>query len=129
CLYLFKILFCFTSSGKFCILSFMSIFEKPFAFIDVETTGTSPTRDRIIEIAVIKSVKGQIIEKFETFVNPHIPIPPEITAITGIRENDIARAPDFIEIQESIRDILSDSVFVAHNARFDYAFVKNEFKR
>jgi DNA polymerase-3 subunit epsilon len=99
---------------------------KPFAIVDVETTGCNPLRDRIIEIAVIRTDgKGN----FSSLVSPGRSLPPFITGLTGISDHDLADAPPFQEIVPELADLLEGAVFVAHNARFDYAFVRNEFKR
>jgi DNA polymerase-3 subunit epsilon len=99
---------------------------KPFAIIDVETTGTNPLRDRVIEIAVIRTDGAG---EFSTLVNPGRSLPPFITSLTGISAEELIDAPRFEEIAPEIADLLEGAVFVAHNARFDYAFVRNEFRR
>jgi DNA polymerase III subunit epsilon len=99
------------------------------AFIDVETTGLSPARDNIIEIAIIRVEGGKIIQTYETLVNPGKQIPPEITLLTGITSGELENAPDFYSIKNDIRKILDGAVFVAHNARFDYSFIRAEFMR
>lgn len=101
----------------------------PLAFVDTETTGTNPKRDRVIEIGVIKVEKGEIVDKLDTVVQPHSLVPPEIYSLTGIKADAIARAPDFEELKSELKCILEDAIFVAHNARFDYAFLKHEFGR
>jgi DNA polymerase-3 subunit epsilon len=100
--------------------------HKPFAIIDVETTGGNPLRDRIIEIAIIRS-DGE--GEFSSLVNPGRPVPQFISALTGITDHDLSSAATFDELAPEIADLLEGAVFVAHNARFDYAFVRNEFKR
>src|SRR5512139_3004865 len=99
---------------------------KPFAIVDVETTGCDPTHDRVIEIAVIRA---DGTGEFSSLVKPGRTLPPFITGLTGITTEDLADAPPFEEIASEIADILEGTVFVAHNARFDYAFVRNEFRR
>src|SRR5690554_1740000 len=101
----------------------------PFAFIDVETTGINPVADRIIEVGIVRVENGKVVHKFQTLVNPHSFVPPEIVQLTGISTIQLERAPDFTEIQGQIKEVLDGAIFVAHNARFDYEFVKNEFKR
>jgi DNA polymerase-3 subunit epsilon len=98
----------------------------PFAIIDVETTGVNPLLDRIIEIAVIRTDREG---EFSSLVNPVRRLPPFITGLTGISDDDLVDAPRFEEIAPEIADLLEGAVFVAHNARFDYGFVRNEFKR
>jgi len=103
-----------------------SVRAGPFAILDVETTGCNPLRDRVIEIAVIRSDgRGE----FSTLINPGRSLPPFITSLTGITGDDLDDAPRFEEIASELADFLEGAVFTAHNARFDYAFVRNEFRR
>lgn len=99
------------------------------AFIDVETTGANPVVDRVTEIAVIRVEAGQVVERWESLVNPGMPIPPTIQRFTGITDAMVAVAPAFPAVMESLQALLHGCVFVAHNARFDYGFIKNEFQR
>src|SRR3990167_8542248 len=101
----------------------------PFVFVDVETTGTNPNRDRVLEIGIIRFEAGKIVDKLDTIVNPSIWVPDEIRSLTGITQKDIDKAPLFDEIIGKVRDLINGCVFVAHNARFDYAFLKKEFYR
>ncbi len=98
-------------------------------FIDIETTGLSPERDRIIEIGLIRMKNGRVIKTFETLVNPDCSLPPEIPMLTGITANQLERAPVFSRIADELAALLKDSVFVAHNARFDYSFIRSEYSR
>jgi DNA polymerase-3 subunit epsilon len=100
--------------------------SKPFAIIDVETTGCNPLLDRVIEIAVIRTDDGC---EFSSLVNPGRSLTPFITGLTGISDYALSDAPCFEDIASELADLLEGAVFVAHNARFDYAFVRNEFKR
>lgn len=102
---------------------------KSLCFIDVETSGMSPTYGRIIEVGIIKVEDGKITKKYKTLVNPQMRMDPYIEMLTGIKYSDLENAPTFFEIKEDIVDILKDSVFIAHSVRFDYAFIKNELKR
>ncbi len=106
-----------------------SLFERPLVFVDIETTGLRPTYDRIIEIGILKVVNGKVVKKFNSLVNPGVYLPPEIIQITGITSSELENAPSFRLIKDQILELLKDSIFVAHNARFDYSFIKNEFKR
>ncbi len=99
------------------------------AFVDIETTGTSLTRDRIIEIAVIRTENNKIVQKFRTLINPESYLPPEITRLTGINAADLENAPTFREIKQDLLKILDGCVFAAHNVRFDYGFIKNQFRQ
>lgn len=106
----------------------MSLPER-LALIDVETTGAHPLRDRITEIAILRIEAGQLVERWESLVRPGIPIPPTIQRFTGISDEMVADAPDFAEIADSVRALLDGCVFVAHNARFDFGFIKQAFQQ
>jgi len=99
------------------------------AFVDVETTGGDPGNDRIIEIAVIRVENGRVVKTWDSLVDPGCYIPPEITRITGIKADDLVHAPVFRNISDQVEELLADCVFTAHNARFDYGFVKAELNR
>jgi len=103
--------------------------DAKFVICDVETTGLSPVYDRIIEIALIRVEKLKIVDKFTTLVNPEIFIPPFITNLTGIRNEDVFDAPKFSDIVLKVRELLQDAIFVAHNASFDYKFILHSFLR
>jgi DNA polymerase-3 subunit epsilon len=106
----------------------MSKKDKIYTVIDIETTGGMPNRDRITEIAMVKIKNGEIIDRFESLVYPERSIPTEITRITGITNAMVENAPRFFEIAKTIVEFTEDSVFVAHNVRFDYNFIREEFK-
>lgn len=99
------------------------------AFIDLETTGTSPTRDRVIEIGILKVVDDQVVEKFESLIDPDMFLPPEITTLTGIHAHELESAPNFRSIKEKIDELTEGAIVVAHNARFDVSFLKAEYDR
>jgi DNA polymerase III subunit epsilon len=99
------------------------------AFVDTETTGLNPRRNRIIELGIIRVENGREVARMDTMLNPHLRLPPEIYKLTGITNDDLLRAPDWSDVQNDVREILEGAVFVAHNARFDYAFLKHEFMR
>jgi DNA polymerase-3 subunit epsilon len=99
------------------------------ALIDLETTGANPLTDRITEIAVLRVERGEIVARWQTLVNPLCPIPPLIQRLVGIDDDMVASAPPFALIAPKVREILAGAVFVAHNARFDYGFLRNEFAR
>ncbi len=100
-----------------------------FAFIDVETTGMKPLADRVTEIAIIRFNANGATERWQTLVNPGVAIPAEIQALTGITNAMVRAAPSFFDVRDELRRMLEGAVFVAHNARFDYGFIKNEFRR
>lgn len=98
-----------------------------FALIDLETTGAHPLRDRITEIAILRVEGGELVQRWESLVNPGVPIPPTIQTVTGITDEMVAAAPDFAALADTVAALLDDCVFVAHNARFDYGFMKNAY--
>jgi DNA polymerase-3 subunit epsilon len=100
-----------------------------FAIIDTETTGGNPAKDRIMEIAILVHDGEKVIEEFTTLINPKVPVAPFIRALTGINDHMLRDAPTFEEVAEKILELMDKSVFVAHNANFDYGVLRNEFRR
>jgi DNA polymerase-3 subunit epsilon len=98
-------------------------------FVDLETTGATATHDRITEIGIIEVNGGRLISEWSTLVNPGMSIPPMIQSLTGITNAMVAHAPAFEDIQQEVLQRLAGKLFIAHNARFDYGFLKNEFRR
>ena len=98
------------------------------AFVDLETTGANPVGDRITEIGLV-TVEGGIASSWSTLVNPECRIPPYIQGLTGITQEMVAKAPSFAKLADEVQARLAGFTFIAHNARFDYGFLKNEFKR
>jgi DNA polymerase-3 subunit epsilon len=105
------------------------MFAPAIAFIDLETTGTAPTGDRVTEIGIVRVEEGELVEEWSSLVNPECSIPEEIQALTGITNAMVRDAPTFSRLAAEVRERLEGHVFVAHNARFDYGFIKNEFRR
>ncbi|HEV8444950.1 MAG TPA: exonuclease domain-containing protein [Steroidobacteraceae bacterium] len=103
--------------------------DVPVAFVDVETTGCAPGRHRIIDIAVIGARDGKVEFEWQTLVNPGAPVPAGTTALTGIDNDMLAEAPSFEQVAAELRARLAGRVFVAHNVRFDYGFIRREFAR
>lgn len=103
--------------------------QRPLACVDIETTGTNPLRDRVTEVAAVVIEEGTVVEEWSTLVNPGTSVPPYIQSITGITNEMLEDAPDFAAIVDTLDRLLAGRVFVAHNARFDYGFLKNEFRR
>jgi len=99
-----------------------------YAIIDIETTGTSYKTGKITEIAIIIHDGQQIIDEFTSLVNPEQKIPYQITQLTGINDRMVQDAPKFYEIAKKIVEITEGCIFVAHNASFDYNFIRQEFK-
>lgn len=98
-------------------------------FLDLETTGATPLRDRITEIALVRFDDGVETRRWQTLVNPQQPIPPFIQSLTGINDEMVADAPLFSEVADQLLALLEGSVLAAHNVRFDHGFLKSEFKR
>ena len=102
---------------------------KKFAIIDLETTGGTAVRERITEIAIAVHDGEKVLETYSTLVNPERSIPYNITKITGITDEMVRDAPKFYEIAKKVVELTEDCVFVAHNVRFDYSFIQEEFRR
>jgi len=103
--------------------------KKEYTIIDIETTGGRASRDKITEIAIIRHDGEKIIQTFETLINPECYIPYGITQLTGISQEMVADAPKFYEVAKEIVELTEGAVFVAHNVRFDYTFIREEFQR
>ena len=103
--------------------------DAPLAIVDLETTGTRPATDRISEVAILEVDGFALRSQWSTLVNPGIPIPSAIQALTGITNEMVAAAPTFRELADALLEKLEGRVFVAHNARFDYGFLRREFER
>jgi len=100
-----------------------------FSFLDVETTGLDPAGgDRVCEIAIIKTLNGDIVDQFVTLINPGITIPPSAVSIHGITDSMVQKAPFFRQVATEVLDFLKDSVIVAHNAAFDLEFLDAELR-
>ena len=99
------------------------------AVVDLETTGVDPNRDRITEIAVMLLDDGVLVDTWQQLVNPGMSIPPEIVGLTGITNAMVSSAPRFGRVAAQLQTLLAGRVFVAHNARFDYGFIKQSFAR
>lgn len=97
-------------------------------FLDLETTGATATKDRITEIGMVM-VSEQGITRYSQLVNPQTRIPEFIQGLTGITNEMVEDAPIFEDIASEVFDRINGRLFIAHNARFDYGFIKNEFKR
>ena len=98
--------------------------DDTFVVFDLETTGFSAIKDKIIEIGAVKVVKGEIVDSFSTFVNPRRPIPFEITKLTSITDEMVMEYPDIETILPQFLEFVGDAVLVAHNAGFDVGFIE-----
>ncbi len=100
-----------------------------YAIVDIETTGGNASGSCITEIAIIIHDGTNVIDRFETLVNPQKEIPVPIFALTGINNEMVRDAPIFDDIAEKVLEMLTDRVFVAHNVNFDYSFVRHELEK
>jgi len=100
-----------------------------YVVLDVETTGGKAGTDRVIEIGAVKVQAGEVLEIFSTLLNPGRSIPSFISRLTGINNAMVADAPTFADIADKLSAFLQGAVFVAHNAKFDYGFIRAEFAR
>jgi DNA polymerase-3 subunit epsilon len=98
-------------------------------FVDLETTGGNAARDRITEVGIVHFRAGECAGEWSSLVNPECHIPGYIEAFTGITNDMVANAPRFADIAAELQQRLHGAVFVAHNARFDYSFLRSEFRR
>jgi DNA polymerase-3 subunit epsilon len=98
-------------------------------FVDLETTGGNAAYHRITEVGIVRMQSGVVVEEWNSLVNPECPIPAYIAAFTGITNEMVADAPRFADIATLVLEKLHGPVFVAHNARFDYSFLRTEFRR
>ncbi|MBZ0104684.1 MAG: 3'-5' exoribonuclease [Sulfuricella denitrificans] len=102
--------------------------QQPLVFVDLETTGANISGDRITEIGIVE-VSDHGISEWSTLVNPQAPISPFIQRLTGISNEMVSAAPTFAEIAGMLLERLRGRLFIAHNVRFDYGFLRSEFKR
>ncbi|MCX7055813.1 MAG: exonuclease domain-containing protein [Proteobacteria bacterium] len=103
--------------------------DRDFVCVDLETTGGSPSRNRIIEIGVVEVDRDGTTREWSTLVNPGVRIPAQIEAFTGISNDMVVDAPAFADVRRELLERLAGRVFVAHNARFDYGFIRAELAR
>jgi DNA polymerase-3 subunit epsilon len=102
--------------------------KQEYAIVDIETTGGNATNSRITEIAIIIHDGSNVIDRWETLVNPEKEIPDAIFALTGITNEMVRDAPIFDDISEKVLQMLTDRIFVAHNVNFDYSFVRHQLQ-
>ena len=96
-----------------------------YAIVDIETTGTNATYNCITEVAIYVHDGDKIVDEWHSLINPKREIPPFIIQMTGITNEMVADAPEFADVAEEIYTMLHDKIFVAHNAGFDYGFIKS----
>ncbi len=103
--------------------------EATYVVFDVETTGLSAVYNKIIELAAVKVINGEIVDRFERFSNPHEPISHTITELTGITDDMVVNAPEIDDVLRDFRDFAGDSILVAHNAQFDMGFLNTGYEK
>src|SRR5690554_2006735 len=103
--------------------------RKEYAIVDIETTGGNAQNSRITEIAIFIHNGEQLINQWQTLINPEIHIPAYITALTGIDNQTVQNAPTFLQVAPQIYELLYDKIFVAHHVNFDYSFVKHQLQQ
>ena len=103
-------------------------FDGSFVALDIETTGFDAENDYIIEIGAVKIVNGAIVDRFSTFVAPGAVIPEKIVKLTSITNKMVAEAPLIAEVLPSFLKFCEESVLVAHNVKFDMAFIRQKAK-
>ncbi len=99
-----------------------------YAIVDIETTGGYASGSGITEIAILIHNGKTIIDRYQTLINPQVPIPIYIQALTGITDDMVCDSPDFGQVAEQVYKILEGRIFVAHNVNFDYSFVKHHLE-
>ncbi|CAD2076731.1 PolC-type DNA polymerase III [Phocicoccus pinnipedialis] len=103
--------------------------DSTFVVFDVETTGLSSRFDKIIELAAVKVQNGEIVDKFESFINPHEPLSEVIKNLTGITDGMLVDAPEFKDVIPEFKEWVGDAIFVAHNATFDMGFIDTAYEK
>ncbi len=103
--------------------------QQPLIFLDLETTGMRAAEERITEIGLVEVVDGEVVGSWSQLVNPGKNIPYFIQTLTGITDEMVEDAPTFAQLAPALFARLQDKILVAHNARFDYGFLKAEFER
>ena len=119
----------FFENKRCAAIKFSSGFPEKLVLLDCETTGVNPSYHRIIEVGVLIIENSTVIKEWQTFINPEVNLPENIQKLTGITPAMVRDAPLFSSIAEELFAILEGRTLVAHNAKFDYAFLRKEFQR
>lgn len=102
---------------------------QPYAIVDIETTGGRSDTHKITEIGIVKMINGEVVDQWQSLINPQRRIPSMITRLTGISDDMVADAPLFADIADELAQFTENCVFVAHNVNFDYGFIREEYAR
>lgn len=100
-----------------------------YAVIDIETTGGRANTHKITEIGMVKIINGEVVEQWQSLLNPQRRIPSMITSLTGITNDMVSDAPLFADVADEVEAFTQNCIFVAHNVNFDYGFIREEFAR
>ena len=103
--------------------------EQDYVVVDIETTGSWASGDRITEIGAVKIRNHEVVDGWHSLLNPQRSIPARIVQLTGITNDMVRNAPLFAEIADGFMEFMSDGIFVAHNVNFDYGFIAYEYER
>ncbi len=101
--------------------------DETYCIVDIETNGSSPVKNQIIELGAVKYKNGEIVDKFESYVYADF-IPESIVRLTNIEQSDLKDAPSLKKVLHDFKLFLGDSVFVAHNVKFDYGFISKSLQ-
>ncbi|MBS3680014.1 PolC-type DNA polymerase III [Ornithinibacillus massiliensis] len=107
----------------------VDLFNATYVVFDVETTGLSAVYDTIIELAAVKIHQGEIVDRFESFANPHHPLSQTTIDLTGITDDMVKNAPEINDVLRDFYNWSGDAVFVAHNASFDIGFLNQGYNK
>ncbi|MCF6410605.1 PolC-type DNA polymerase III [Pseudalkalibacillus salsuginis] len=102
--------------------------DETYTVFDVETTGLSAVYNKIIELAAVKIRNGEIVDRFESFANPHHPLSATTIELTGITDDMVNNAPEIEDVLKDFHTFIEDSILVAHNASFDMGFLNVGFR-
>lgn len=100
-----------------------------YAIVDCEATSGAKSINRIIEIGIVLMDDLDVVDSYETLVDPGIPVPPFVQNLTGIKDAMLQGKPQFKDIAEEVYEKVSGRIFVAHNVSFDYGLVRTELSR
>lgn len=106
-----------------------SALDGSLVFVDIETNDLNHLRGRVIEVAAIRVEAGEVVQTFQSLIDPKADVPDYIMSLTGITTNDLKGAPTFDQVADELYAVLEGALFVAHNVWFDYSFLKQEFGR